>query len=116
MIRRLAAALVLAALVGFAPPARAVGLNTATFLDLGANGVLTLTALPGTQFVVRAELADGSYAVVWGGTIGLLPAVRVVAEPGPVGNGQPQFTITFTGPGGQEVLNIEDPNERWYLE
>jgi hypothetical protein len=116
MIRFLTIALLITALVGFSPAARADGLNSATWVDLGPNGVMTLTALPGTQFVVRAELADGSYAVVWAGNIGLLPAVKVLAEPGPVGNGQPQFTITLTGPGGQEVLTIEDPNERWYLE
>jgi hypothetical protein len=114
MTRHLTIALLLAALVGFAPAARADGLNSATYVDLGSQGLLTLTGAPGTQFVVRAELADGSYAVVWGGTLGLLPVARALAEPGPVGNGQPQFTITFTWSGGQEVIAVDDPGDGWY--
>jgi hypothetical protein len=117
MIRVLALALVITALVGFAPVAQAAGPYTATFLDLGDHGVLTLTGTPGTQFVVRAEQMDGSYATVWAGSIGLLPVTNTVAEPGPVGNGQPQFVIYFSSPGGgHDVLTIDDPADRWYLE
>jgi hypothetical protein len=116
MIRRLALAILIAALVGVAPAARADGPNSATFVDLGPQGVLTLTALPGTQFVVRAEQADGTYATVWAGTMGLVAQARTLADTGPVGNGQPQYLIYFSwsGGSGSEVIAVDDPDEGWY--
>jgi hypothetical protein len=115
MIRRLTAAILVAALVGFAPSSSALGSSTATYLDLGEQCVLTLDALPGTNFLVRAEQADGSYAIVWVGTIDIAPLSRILPDAGAVGNGQPQFVIQFWGPGGQETIAIQDtPDDGWY--
>src|SRR5262245_9778999 len=115
MIRRLTIAILIAALVGFAPAARAADACSANYVDYGCYGSLTLTGAPGTQFVVRAEQPDGSYAVVWTGMITLGPSQRLVAETGPTWDCQPQFIVQFFGPSGSETLLIEDPAQ-WYLE